>query len=1028
MLNSLMYTTTELYNIGDVIRPQLTLSVLKTLRSLKICKIPPTHRGSRGGKRKRKKPMDVNAASSIRSYSQSIPQCKCCLLNVRSVNNKAALISDLIVDNAYDIVGLTETWLSSEGCESILGELTPDGYSIHHIPRLSGRGGGLALIYRSTLKLTPATDNTADTFENLEVLIKDEHKLIRFLLIYRPPPSARNKLTIPKFMEEFALLLDRQTLTPGELILLGDFNFHFENCNDPSTSQLLSILESRNFTQHVQEATHNKGHLLDLVITRNSEQLVSNVSVHYPMISDHHSIQFTMSLKRPLALKKTIQFRKYKAIDIEALKHDIRKAGISTSLESSLDNLVKQYDDVLTSILDDHAPLKSRVITIRPNTAWYNEEIDLAKKHRRHCEKIWRRTKLMVHKEAYKEQCYKVSQLIKSAKMSYYSTLVDDNAGDQKTLQKLVDKLLNVNQESPLPSGKSNIDLANHFLDFFTSKIRKIHECLLDNNLHPQVNEQLTQKVNLPLFTFYPASQGEVQKTIMGSANKSCHLDPMPTWLIKALISELLPCVTAIVNISLSTGYVASMLKRAVITPVLKKPSLDSELCKNFRPVSNLSFVSKVIEKVVASRIKEHLENNNLMEEYQSAYRQFHSTETALLKVQDDILKALNQGLCIPLVLLDLSAAFDTVDHSILINRLHADLGISGKALEWVTSYLKDRKQCIKIRDSQSESQDLTCGVPQGSVLGPILFILYMIPIGRLLRSHGMKYHIYADDIQVYLSCHPDDLPNAVTRLESCVNDIKTWMGTNMLKLNGDKTEFMVIRSKRGNMRVQTPNFIIGDSIIQPSVSVRNIGITFDQHMSGVCHITNICRSLYFNIRKIGRIRKYLTNEATKLLVHASVTSRLDYGNSLLYGLPETQIKRLQKAQNTAARLILRVSPRESISCTLKELHWLPVRERISYKILLLTFKALIGQAPSYLQQLVSKKPCTRSLRGNQGMLQHPPDTRKSLKSCGDRTYSAAAPSLWNKLPEELRQSPGVILADTFKSKLKTLLFQSAFH
>ena len=224
----------------------------------------------------------------------------------------------------------------------------------------------------------------------------------------------------------------------------------------------------------------------------------------------------------------------------------------------------------------------------------------------------------------------------------------------------------------------------------------------------------------------------------------------MPTLLLMEHIDVLLPAISNIVNLSLTSGVVPAQLKVAQVTPLLKKLSLNPEDLKNFRPVSNLHFLSKIVEKAVAAQLSKHFQENALHEPFQSAYRTSHSTEMALLRVQSDILLALDRKEAVFLVLLDLSSAFDTIDHALLLETLETHFGISRQALSWFRSYLTDRFQTVRTDGPFSHKQKLDCGVPQGSVLGSQLFTLYSSPVTDIARQHNLGVQLYADDSQLY--------------------------------------------------------------------------------------------------------------------------------------------------------------------------------------------------------------------------------------------------------------------------------------
>ena len=324
------------------------------------------------------------------------------------------------------------------------------------------------------------------------------------------------------------------------------------------------------------------------------------------------------------------------------------------------------------------------------------------------------------------------------------------------------------------------------------------------------------------------------------------------------------------------------------------------------------------------------------------------------------------------------------------------------------------------MNDVTSDLTHLDCGVPQGSVLGPILFTVYTLPLGDIIRRHDIPFHLYADDSQKYATFEFKHYETAISKIELLVSDIRLWYAANMLKCNDPKTDMMVISSKFSPINETLP-VKVGDVSILAATKIRNLGVTMDNHLLMTAHISNVVKTAFLKIREISYYRRFLTSSATKTLIHAYVTSRLDYCNGLLYGLPKESINRLQSVLNTAARLVTLTRKYDSITPVLVELHWLPVEFRIQFKIILQVFKSLNGMAPKYLTEKSQLKK-NRGLRSDNKNLLKIPTAR--LKSYGDRAFSVAGPSLWNDLPDHLRL---VSNPDTFKRDLKTYLFKKAY-
>ena len=795
-----------------------------------------------------------------------------------------------------------------------------------------------------------------------------------------------------------------------------------------STNASDSSFKKIQTAQNAALRTATGAHKMASIDHLHQESLTLRVKDHSDMLSaqylvncleeDHVSHGITIQEPRPRPMKETLHSRHLSTV--------LPRLG-SNRMES-LQNLHTHAVDSAIQLQGNNRVLKKRPPPISDEEQRLNrrQRCTLSQLRSGHCHLL---QMLLYDRQIVQDMYKRRNEQLVEAKTSYFTKKVEESKDNPKALFRLTRNMMGNSGETILPLHTCKRNMANDFSAFFYNKILNIRSELGLPGLY-KCGSMTTSFSGTPLTTFMDATEVEIRNIIKLSPAKSCELDPLPTWLLKECIAELVPTITDIVNMSLRDFLMPKSLKTALIRPLLKKTGLDSDILKNYRPVSNLTFISKVIEKVVSGRLNEHLIKNSMFDPLQSAYRDKHSTETALIKVQNDILSALDAGSSVILLMLDLSAAFDTIDHDILLSRLCNVYGITGDALDWFRSYLTGRIQRVVIEDAVSGDQELGFGVPQGSVLGPKIYCMYTKPVSDIIQRHGLSHHSYADDTQLYMTMDHsnNNWRDGLARIQLCVSEIREWMNQNMLKLNDDKTELIVFTSKYKQDLYNDLSITIGDTVVDCSSQVKNLGVIFDRVLSLRQHVSYTSKTCRFHLRNISRIRKYIPQDTSVVLVKSLVMSRLDYSNGLFYGLPKCTVSGLQGVQNSAARIVTqeRLRDHDSMSRALIGLHWLPVDKRIEYKLLLYTYKALHDLAPGYLCELVVPYVPRRVLRSAElNLLTVPPGKPGKY---GSRSFARASANLWNSLRGEraawLKNSPTL---ESFKRNLKTFLFWERF-
>ena len=857
--------------------------------------------------------------------------------------------------------------------------------------------------------------------------------MIRLCVVYRSTQMsskiAYQQTRTSLFFQQFDAYLETLLQKNGKPILTGDFNFHVEDYSDLVAQRFVRICAGKGFKQHIKSPTHCAGGVLDLVFTAESTAdcvILQDLQIDPDTgtASDHFLITFSI----PVFLNhvdgtsyETITSREYDKIDIDSFKSDVSER-VGMMQFQSVHEATDCFFNLLSEVIDDHAPIKSCKIKQNKNP-WWNQKCRDARTERRKTERFYKKHKSdPVAAEAYKKARIDAAIIINKQRNDYYRSKLQRVAGNARETYKVINHLLDKeNCQSKLPSGQNDKEVADNLKQFFNSKVRDIYSKIEEEN-HQTSLASFQREGAMEMQSFHVIDDLELMKIIDSMPNKQCKLDPIPMFLFKKCAAEMLPIISYIVNQSLQCGCFPHQLKTAIVSPILKKSDLDSDDLRNYRPISSMTYLSKILEKCVHQQLTHYLTTHSLLSNFQSGYRTNFSCETAITKIHNDVLLMVDSRTNVLLMLLDLSAAFDTINHEILIQKLEFTYGLKMEVLSWFKSYLSNRTFRVRVRNEFSEDCALTIGVPQGSILGPLLFVLYTKDLDTIVSRYDVKFHFYADDTQVYLSfdVHSDN-PD-ISRLCDCYQDIKKWMSSCFLKLNEEKTEIMEI----GPYMNKFDQICLGETVIDLVPKAKNLGFMFDDSMSLNEHLTLVTKKCNMALRNLRRIGSKLSVDLKVQLVHSSVLSHLDYCNAVLSALSQSQLNTLQKLQNSAVRFIFDLRKRVHIRPYLKKLHFLPVKERISFKIALLTFKALHGTAPEYISQLLRLKDPNSiySLRGNSNpyILKH--DFKPNFRGTYG-AFSVKAPLIWNVLPTEIRSETKL---DRFKKLLKTHFFEQTFY
>lgn len=921
-----------------------------------------------------------------------------CHINAQSIASHYSDLLTTFYSNHIHAILISESFLKPSLAST---NYALPGFILLRNDRTGKGGGGVAIYLRSNLKFKIISQSLSAYHGSFEhIFIEINFNSVKFLLgvVYAPP-------TIDYF-SEFETLLENLLHLYEHNLIMGDFNTCLIK-NDSRSKKLNFLISSINASILPLNSTfhlNNANSLLDLIITSNPSKISSHGQFLAPGFSHHDLIYASYLLKTPKYKPKVIMQRNFVSLDPESLWSDALKLNwTNVTTKETLDEMVGEFNRLLLELYDKHAPI--RPVRIKQSPApWLNDEIRKAMRWRDALRRKDRKSHNEDHWNAYKYARNRVNQMCRNAKRRYVHTAI--GASSSQNVWRVFRSLgFGKPKSNILPSVDIN-GLNQHFSSLPISIDPALKAATISD-----INS--TPLPNCVCFSFSPVSTCEIKKIILSISSKAVGTDSIGRALLIPILDVLLYPITHIINFSLSTGSFPTLWKDSFIIPIPKKPSPSD--FSHLRPISILPFISKVLERTIHRQFTDYLNKNSLFDRFQSGFRSSHSTSTALIKITDDVRLAMDRRELTLIALLDFSNAFNCVDHDILLAIL-SSLNISQVTSQWFDSYLRGRRQRIRVDDQFSNWCSLTAGLPQGGVLSPLLFSVFINTITYVIRFSS--YHLYADDLQLYRHFSFNEIDNAISEMNrdlECISLKSEMLG---LLVNPSKTQVIIIGTKQlvGRLSLDSmPTLVLNNTPVPYSVQVKNLGLHMSNDLSWNHHVSEVCRRVYGSMHTLKRSQNFIPRSAKITLVNALLLPLIDYADISYPDLTEELLDKLDRLQNMCIRYVFGLRKYDHVSQFRNKLQWLNIRLRRSFHLLTSLYNILYDPlAPPYLNDRFeflcdSHSRSLRSSANNQ--LKIPSHSSSKYSS----SFSVSAARQWNKLPLTIRQSPTL---NSFKLKL----------
>ena len=960
-------------------------------------------------------------------------------LNVNSILPKIDEVRILAKCSSASFIGISETKLDQSVSDA---EVSIEGYNLIRQDR-NRHGGGVACYIKSNLSYDIKNYFDEDIENIFFDILLPKTKAFTVGVFYRPPPNQNNFLDI--ISEDF----DKLKSEDKEVYILGDLNINVllngksilekKNISSFSDSHTTSSISKQyiqfcsyySLSQLIDSPTRitcNTTSLLDHILTNTPDKIQQSGVIDIG-ISDHQLIFCTRKTqKRKLGKHNYVKFRSFKNYSLEDYENSLRAVNFSNYEDfECLDTAYSDFINKLMEVVNTSAPVLERRIK-NHTEEWFDGDIAELITIRNKLSKKFKKTRLNIDEQLYKEAKYKVDNLIKNKKKQFFEEKLKENVGKPKELWKTLKSLGLPNKKS----SSSNVCLHNEkgeltFEPKLNANIFKTFFANLASDLvaklpsppnifsdHSTLDFYKDFNISGNNFNFEKISEKHVfDQLVTMNPNKAAGIDNLSGRFLKDGANILALPISQICNLSIMLSIFPSKCKIAKLKPLYKKGSRTNP--KNYRPISLLPLISKVIEKIIHQQVQEYLDQNKVLFNFQSGFRSNHSTDTCLSYLHDKILTGFDKGLMTGMIAIDLQKAFDTIDHNILIRKMKI-IGFSNNTIKWFQSYLSDRIFYVSVDNYLSDPGKINCGVPQGSILGPLLFLIY---INDMSQSVNSELYLYADDSCILFQ--NKNIKSINDQLNLDFSSICDWFVDNKLSIHfgEDKTKCILFTSK-GKKQPGALDISYKDREIKQHCNFTYLGGILNDKMSGEGMALNAIHKINSRLKFLYRKDMFLTYDLRRLLCNALIQPNFDYVCSSWYPTISQKLKeKLQASQNKCIKFCLKLPQRTSLNSShFIKINWLPVKDRVLQCTVAHVFKYFNKKCPIYFTELFQTVNLSNiSTRRSYLKLYQP--SRKT--NYGKNTLSYLGPKIWNALPDLIKKCKSL---NNFKHKLKEYYFE----